>query len=73
MLCGNKIDLADARQVSEAEGKQMAENYKIKYFEASAKENIGLTEMMECIIEKTYARKFGEASPATAASRNESV
>ena len=37
----------------------MAENYKIKYFEASAKENKGLTEMMEHIIEKTYQRKFG--------------
>ena len=59
VLCGNKIDLVDQRQVSEAQGKSVAENYKIKYFETSAKQNEGLTEMMEYIIEKTYQRKFG--------------
>ena len=36
----------------------MATEYKIKYFETSAKNNIGLTEMFEEIIETTYARKF---------------
>ena len=37
VLCLNKTDLVDQRQVSEAQGKSVAENYKIKYFETSAK------------------------------------
>ena len=37
----------------------MGQKFSIKYFEVSAKENIGLSEMMEAIIEKTYARKHG--------------
>ena len=37
VLCGNKTDLVDQRQVNEAQGKSVAENYKIKYFETSAK------------------------------------
>ena len=61
VLCGNKIDLANDRQVSQAEGQQMAVNYSIKYFETSAKQNIGLNEMMEHIIDKTYARKYMES------------
>ena len=36
----------------------MGTEFKIKYFETSAKSNIGLTEMFEEIIETTYARKF---------------
>ena len=36
----------------------MGVEFKIKYFETSAKANIGLTEMFEEIIETTYARKF---------------
>lgn len=67
VICGNKIDLEDSRQVSKAEGEQTAANYKVKYFEASAKNNVGITEMMEHIIEKTYARKFGAAEGETTA------
>ena len=36
MLIGNKIDLVDARQVSEEEGKALADKLGIVYFETSA-------------------------------------
>ncbi len=48
VLIGNKIDLQ--REVSTEEGKKLAEFYKIPYFEASAKENIGISEFMKQII-----------------------
>ena len=49
ILVGNKIDLP--RQVSEEEGKKLADLYNIPFFEASAKENIGVDEFMKKIIE----------------------
>ena len=36
----------------------MANRYNVKYFECSAKSNIGLTEMFEALIEMTYESKF---------------
>lgn len=48
ILVGNKID--KPRDVSTQEGKKMADAYKIKYFETSAKDNIGIDESMLEII-----------------------
>ena len=44
-LVGNKIDAEDLRQVSYEQGEDMAENYKLQFFECSAKtgENIEAT------------------------------
>lgn len=44
VLVGNKIDLE--REVSTKEGKAFAEKHKLSYFETSAKENIGIVEMI---------------------------
>ena len=48
VLVGNKIDLQ--RQVTTDEGKKLAEMYNIPFFEASAKESIGVEEFMTKII-----------------------
>ena len=48
ILIGNKID--KPRDISTEEGKKMADSFKIKYFETSAKENIGINESMMEII-----------------------
>lgn len=55
ILIGNKIDLP--REVSKEEGKKMADSYGIKYFETSAKENIGIDESMQAIINEVIEDK----------------
>ncbi len=48
VLVGNKIDLP--REVTTEEGRKLADYYKIPFFETSAKENIGIKEMMRKLI-----------------------
>ena len=48
-LIGNKVDLAD-RKVSREEGQKMANDFEMKYFEASAKTNLNVTESIESMI-----------------------
>ena len=61
VLCGNKIDLVDQRQVSKEQGEFLAQQHGIKYFETSAKVDDGLTPMFESLIEEPYSRKYGVA------------
>ena len=46
VIVGNKIDLENERQISKEEAEKMASSYSLKYFETSAKENIGINEFM---------------------------
>ena len=46
-LIGTKIDLSDSRKVAMEEGKKMAYQYNMKYFEVSAKTNTNITEPIE--------------------------
>ncbi len=55
ILVGNKIDLP--REVSKEEGKKMADAYGINYFETSAKENIGIDESMQAIINEVFEER----------------
>ena len=55
---GNKIDLAQERQVTLEEAKAFANGYGINYFEASAKENIGVKRFINYIMDKTYKNKY---------------
>ena len=60
VLVGNKLDLCDpdsadnARQVEAESAQELATSYNMAYFETSAKEDIGVKEMMEYIMEQTY-------------------
>lgn len=44
VLCGNKLDLSDRRQVSEREGEKAARNLKIAFLETSAKDDVNIGE-----------------------------
>ena len=55
VIVGNKIDLD--RQVTKEEGQKLAESYSLKYFETSAKENIGINEFMLSIITEIIKEK----------------
>ena len=56
ILIGNKIDLENERQVSTEEGKALAEQYNLSFFETSAKSGYNVNEafftMGELVIEK---------------------
>ena len=45
IMVGNKIDLEDERKISKKEARELASQYKTKYFEVSAKKDIGITEV----------------------------
>lgn len=55
-LVGNKIDLAEERVVSYREGKEKALSIGAKFFEVSAKENIGITELFDEVPRAYFAR-----------------
>ena len=48
---GNKIDKAADRKISKHDAEEMAEKNNMKYFEASAKDNINIEELMKDIME----------------------
>jgi len=45
ILVGNKCDMTEERVVSKEAGKQMADEYSMRFYEASAKEDINVKEM----------------------------
>ena len=54
ILVGNKIDMI--RQITEAEGKNFAREYNLKYFETSAKTGIGINECFNEIYKDIYEK-----------------
>ena len=60
ILIGNKIDLEDERVVTEEEARHFANKFKIKYFETSAKTNIGIQEAIHELMKQVYSRKDQE-------------
>ncbi|EGG14352.1 Rab GTPase [Cavenderia fasciculata] len=51
VLVGNKIDMTAQRKVSFEQGKALAEELNIKFFETSAKENMGVTNVFDHIVQ----------------------
>ena len=49
VACGNKCDLADQRQVEEAEAKAYFEQVHVTYFETSASKNINVEEAFKAV------------------------
>ena len=56
---GNKVDLADEQKISTEQAKQMADGHGMKYYDASAKENINIDAFMDDLIKQVYLNKFG--------------
>eukprot|EP00753_Platysulcus_tardus_P010481 PLAT2747.1.p2 GENE.PLAT2747.1~~PLAT2747.1.p2 ORF type:complete len:214 (+),score=91.15 PLAT2747.1:58-699(+) len=52
LLVGNKCDLAEDRAVSDEEGKALAKEFNCGQLEASAKEDINVTEMFRVIVRR---------------------
>eukprot|EP00830_Metopus_es_P009496 TRINITY_DN1915_c0_g1_i1.p1 TRINITY_DN1915_c0_g1~~TRINITY_DN1915_c0_g1_i1.p1 ORF type:complete len:197 (-),score=35.65 TRINITY_DN1915_c0_g1_i1:36-626(-) len=53
-LIANKIDLVDERVVTKEEGEKLALEYKMKYFETSARNDINVSESIESLIKEVY-------------------
>lgn len=51
-LVGNKVDLADQRQVPEADARSYAAESNLLYFESSAKENVNVVEIFDTVADK---------------------
>ncbi len=51
-LIGNKIDLSDKRIISKEKGEELAEEYKIPFFEASAKSGENVDEIFKALYKK---------------------
>ena len=51
-LIGNKIDLADQRKISKEKGIELAEEYKLPFFEASAKSGENVDEVFKALYTK---------------------
>ena len=49
IMVGNKIDIED-RRVTQKEAQDLATSYNMLYFEASAKQNIGITVLFETLM-----------------------
>lgn len=49
LLVGNKADMDDKRQVTRAQGQALADDYRIKFFETSAKTNLNVVEVFTSI------------------------
>ena len=51
-VIGNKIDLADQRKISKEKGIELAEEYKLPFFEASAKSGENVDEVFKALYKK---------------------
>ena len=47
ILVGNKVDMKQDRKISEEEARKIASQNNMNYWEASAKENVNINELME--------------------------
>jgi small GTP-binding protein len=57
LLFGNKIDCVNDREISNEEGKQLAEKYKMVYIEGSALTGEGINEGIELLVDKIIKHK----------------
>ena len=72
VLCGCKCDLPEAsRQVTAAEAEALAAKYDTRYFEASAKQNVNVSEMFLALATTIKRRKLASADEAAAAARGD--
>ncbi|XP_053386795.1 ras-related protein Rab-27A-like [Mercenaria mercenaria] len=56
VLCGNKVDLEDQRQISEQRAREMAEKHGLPYFETSAANGQNVAKAIECLLDMVMLR-----------------
>jgi GTPase KRas protein len=57
VVCANKADLEDEREVSKAEGKEFADKFGFAFFEISAREGFNVVEVFEAIVRDVKAKR----------------
>lgn len=62
VLVGNKLDLEVDRVVNKSEAQKIAQEHGMEYFEASAKDNINIQEVMHHIMDKVYDNLYSSGS-----------
>ena len=63
ILVGNKVDLKDERKTSQEDAREIAKQHNMNYYDASAKENININELMEDLMGQVYMKKFAAPDP----------
>ena len=58
ILVGNKIDRVEDRKISKHDAEEMARQNNMRYFEASAKENINIDVFMREIMTEIYHSRY---------------
>ena len=56
VLCGNKCDLEERREVTQSEGEVLAHQMNCKFFETSAKDNTNIKEAFEAAVAEIIAK-----------------
>ena len=51
LLVGNKVDMIENRVISKEEAEEVANRFKMAYFETSAKMNIGVDEALKYVMD----------------------
>jgi len=67
VLIGNKCDLQNEQAIPKEKGQEIADEYNVKFFETSAKENINVQEAFSALVNMVCDRMF---SPSTQPEKN---
>jgi len=74
VLIGNKCDVDPAQVVvTEEEGKALAAEYKIQFFQTSAKQNLNVTEAFQAIAREVKDRRMKEGGTTAPTRRKDMI
>jgi len=62
VLIGNKCDLENEKAIPKEKGQEIADEYDVKFFETSAKENINVQEAFSCLVNMVCDRMFSSST-----------
>jgi Ras-related protein Rab-1A len=63
ILIGNKSDLGSKKVISTQEGKELADEYKMKFFETSAKNGTNISEAFDAVATESIINAVGDTKP----------